>query len=461
MTVAVAAGPAFWAIAMARSRTAFATPLLALAALAALARWGGRLAARAKRAYWAGVAAVALAAAAVVGHGIAHGSLVHESLTFRWRYWVGSLALFRLHPLLGVGWDNFGPHYLGTRLPTATEEIRDPHNFVVRFFVELGLVGGVLMLAWMLRLWWEMTRPRPVVGSVVAGAPKPGAPAGDGGRDSVALEYRTANPPGRAAPDGGGSARVLGAAGVAAAGVFINAAASVDFGEVGGYVIIELFRRGLFLAALLAGMAAACLRARPELELDDRPAPWTLRAMVVGMGVFLVHNTIDFSLFEVGPLFLFMLLAGAVLGMRLPAGEPPPRRRRRAAWAFVAAAAAWLVTAGAVALPVGLAESAAQDGDEQVRLGRPAEGAAAMEKAYARVPTNADYAFRAARAWQTAAEAERAAATRGRPRPPPTGPAGCSTPPSPPSPSPRATAWPAPASSPSAPPPTCRAPPTT
>ena len=163
ITVAVAVAPAYWAIAMAQSRTAFATPLLAFAALGGLAVWGRKLAAHAKRAYWAGVAAVAAVAMAVVGHGIAHGSLVHESLSFRWRYWVGSLALFKLHPLLGVGWENFGPHYLLTRLPTATEEIRDPHNFVVRFFVELGVVGGLLMLAWMLRLWWEMTRPGTVV----------------------------------------------------------------------------------------------------------------------------------------------------------------------------------------------------------------------------------------------------------------------------------------------------------
>ena len=47
---------------------------------------------------------------------ITHG-LVHESLTFRWHYWVGAMRVFARHPLAGVGLDNFGTYYLGVRLP--------------------------------------------------------------------------------------------------------------------------------------------------------------------------------------------------------------------------------------------------------------------------------------------------------------------------------------------------------
>ena len=77
----------------------------------------------------------------------------------RWKYWVGGWRAFVQHPLVGVGFANFGQHYLGVRLPEAAEEINDPHNFIVRIFVELGTVGGALLIAWMIRLWWELTRP--------------------------------------------------------------------------------------------------------------------------------------------------------------------------------------------------------------------------------------------------------------------------------------------------------------
>ena len=58
--------------------------------------------------------------------------------------------MFWRHPIIGVGWDNFYLHYLRDRLPVASEEIRDPHNFIIRFFVELGAIGGILMLAWLI-----------------------------------------------------------------------------------------------------------------------------------------------------------------------------------------------------------------------------------------------------------------------------------------------------------------------
>jgi len=49
--------------------------------------------------------------------------------------------------------------YPEVRVPVASEEVQDPHNFFVRFFSELGAVGGVLAVAWMILLWWQMSRP--------------------------------------------------------------------------------------------------------------------------------------------------------------------------------------------------------------------------------------------------------------------------------------------------------------
>jgi tetratricopeptide (TPR) repeat protein len=178
-------------------------------------------------------------------------------------------------------------------------------------------------------------------------------------------------------------------------------------------VITELFRQAVFLIVLLVGIAAVSLRFRPAAELDDHPGPWILYAVLIGLGVFLVHNTIDFSLFELGPLFFFMLLIGAALGMRLPVVEASPRGRRVAAGALAAGGALWIVVLGAVLVPVGAAEASAADGDELVRRGRVGEGAAALEAAFHRLPMNGDYAYRAAQAWRLMAQADR---SRGMPQ---------------------------------------------
>src|SRR5207237_1172207 len=108
--------------------------------------------------FFSSVAAIALVAVALVAYGLTHGNLRHDSLTFRWRYWIGSTRLFLAHPLIGVGWNNFGDAYLPVREAIASEEIKDPHNLFVRFATELGSVGLILVISWLLMLWSDMTR---------------------------------------------------------------------------------------------------------------------------------------------------------------------------------------------------------------------------------------------------------------------------------------------------------------
>ncbi|MDB5296679.1 MAG: lipid core-O-antigen ligase-like enyme, partial [Phycisphaerales bacterium] len=155
--LAVAAG----VLPLAQSRTGDITAALGAAAVGAAAVFAPTFRRRSTLLYVAGALGVAAVAAFVVGYGLSRGTLFHDSLNFRWRYWVGSFQLWKLHPLAGVGWENFGPHYLGVRMPEATEEIKDPHNYLVRFAAELGGVGGLLALAWTARAWWEITRPGP------------------------------------------------------------------------------------------------------------------------------------------------------------------------------------------------------------------------------------------------------------------------------------------------------------
>ncbi len=87
---------------------------------------------------------------------------------FRLQLWRSSLAMLADHPLLGVGLDNFlyayRSHYV---LPTAWEEfnLSHPHNFVLDFWLRLGLPGLAIILGLLVgffrRGWWVCRRSVP------------------------------------------------------------------------------------------------------------------------------------------------------------------------------------------------------------------------------------------------------------------------------------------------------------
>jgi len=90
------------------SRTAAVTPILGVVLILLLARMEPWMARRARIVFGAAVILFFLGVAAVVGHGLAHGNLVEKSLTYRWYYWTGAWRMMVKHPILGVGWGNFG-----------------------------------------------------------------------------------------------------------------------------------------------------------------------------------------------------------------------------------------------------------------------------------------------------------------------------------------------------------------
>jgi tetratricopeptide (TPR) repeat protein len=283
------------------------------------------------------------------------------------------MRLFAKHPLAGVGLDNFGLGYLGVRLPVAVEEIKDPHNFLVKYLTELGIVGALLCVAWMLRMAWEMTRP------VVPVAPPAKAAS-----------------PGRSPYQGPGVILMLAA--IAGLAMLINILCSIDFRADWGYVLNELLSRTGMFAILLIGASVASIKSLSAPELDARPAPLLLYAMLAALAVFVVHNLIDFSMSEAGAMMLFAWLAGAVLGVRQPSAAGEKKRTAVAAVSLLIAIILWLIAAGFVWAPTATAEASAADAALAMRNNRPNEALNLFNKASEQQPLSADYAFRAAQA---------------------------------------------------------------
>lgn len=374
--VAIVLMASVWLLWHTASRTALVTSLLAAVILfiaPRLARWRRSL-------YLLCCVLILAAATLAIVHALRHSTLFHDSLTFRWRYWVGAAKIFHQHPILGIGWANFGSHYLGVRLPAASEEIKDPHNLVVRTAAELGLIGGILMLVWLGRLGWELIVP-----------------------DT------------RKSTSGKLSLRTI--ALICFGAILINTLASVDFSlsspEGQWYIMLELLKRLLYLLMLLGGMlivlALADSTSGNRLKHDGpshagRPAPWMRRAVATAVAIFLVHNLIDFSLFEPGPMCTFAMLAGTALATDdAESGTKRIRTLTLPRMGFFLAAILWLAAALGVVLPIGLAESLARRADENLRQAKPATAAQQLQAAFEQCwIANADYAYRAALAMQQA-----------------------------------------------------------
>ena len=108
-----------------------------------------------------------LITAMAVGIVVAIGGLDKEvilesprSLQFRLLYWTGTLKMLRDQPLTGAGPGNFRQVYLQHKADESSEEIRDPHNFVLDAWSSSGLIGlSGLLLVIGCTGWRLMQRP--------------------------------------------------------------------------------------------------------------------------------------------------------------------------------------------------------------------------------------------------------------------------------------------------------------
>ncbi|MDR2116170.1 MAG: O-antigen ligase family protein [Planctomycetaceae bacterium] len=67
-----------------------------------------------------------------------------RSLGFRLEYWQASLGMIRDYPVFGCGSGNFKQTYMQYKLPQASEEVSDPHNFAIEIAAVSGLPALLL-----------------------------------------------------------------------------------------------------------------------------------------------------------------------------------------------------------------------------------------------------------------------------------------------------------------------------
>jgi O-antigen ligase len=252
-----------------------------------------------------GLISVLLGITTILGIGLSRGGLPEDSLNFRWRYWTGAWHVWSTSPVKGVGWAGFADHYLEHRLPVAAEEIRDPHNMLIRSASELGVIGLILLTAWMLLLAWRLTKPTAppdVYGEAESSDPR--NPISSAGEGSIVS----------------GSTSITSLLWIGLLYIPASILASIDLSAPAAYVISESVERVLFGLLMILGMAATVLRSTKQIRIDARACQAILAALIVSCGVFLIQSQIDMAVFETGPLAVLMVVIGAALGVRA-AGE--------------------------------------------------------------------------------------------------------------------------------------------
>jgi O-antigen ligase len=84
--------------------------------------------------------AIAVEGAAVLGR-------ASKSFGYRVQYWQSSLDMIAEHPWVGCGPGNFQSSYTQYKLPDASEEIADPHNFLLEIWATAGTPAALAFLA--------------------------------------------------------------------------------------------------------------------------------------------------------------------------------------------------------------------------------------------------------------------------------------------------------------------------
>ena len=108
----------------------------------------------ARKSLWLWIGICVLLGACVVGLAVRSGGLDQpvlsravKSLRYRLEYWQATWATIREHLWFGTGPGNFRDYYLAHKLPESSEEIADPHNFLLDVWANAGTFGLIGLLA--------------------------------------------------------------------------------------------------------------------------------------------------------------------------------------------------------------------------------------------------------------------------------------------------------------------------
>ncbi|MBN1436270.1 MAG: O-antigen ligase family protein [Sedimentisphaerales bacterium] len=299
-------------LALTRSKGGIGSFLLAALLVGLLGVLGNWLARRWR--FWLaiGVIAVLLVVGLITLYGVSHGRLPTASMWVRWQYWEATGRMIVDHGLRGVGPENFGQYYPRYMDPAAPEVVKDPHCMWLALWSQWG-IGGLAASIW-------------AVGAVLVGLARP-RKASDktGDRQDNKEPASSVSGKGTVQDSDYGGVKwgwVFGLV-IAAGVVIMRVATSAVVEEVNSvewnsivllwFVVPAVVWLGAFMV-----MWYATARSREPSGAVNNAGISSYAVILLGCGLlgFLLHNSIDFAIWQGGIGTCFAALAAVAMSLK-------------------------------------------------------------------------------------------------------------------------------------------------
>ncbi|MHC5185556.1 MAG: O-antigen ligase family protein [Planctomycetota bacterium] len=234
--------------------------------------------------------AIVVGTGLVIGHGLYHGRLFGgNSMLVRWQYWVSAAEMIRDHIATGVGGGNFPEFYTHYKIPAASETVQNPHNWVLSLLSQYGPLGLAAFMAAFLLPLYRACRHFYANGALPARESTPRrSHLWIGLLASASVVLLLIRP-------------VLVDAEFLYQRVDVRSAA---------YLVLYLFPAGVVILSFIL-LRVASLGDVSANGRNDRLAI----ALMCGLVAVLIHNLIDFAIFEPGNWSVFWLFIAALTAL--------------------------------------------------------------------------------------------------------------------------------------------------
>jgi tetratricopeptide (TPR) repeat protein len=231
---------------------------------------------------------ILLAGGVVIHYGVQHGRLPGgNSMLVRWQYWVSTVEMIRGHLLAGVGGGNFPEFYTHYKIPAALETVQNPHNWVLSLLSQYGVLGLAAFVAAVLVMFYKSLNH-----SLVREAELQKVPQEPAGRLWIGVLAF--------------SAAML----LLVRPVLVDLEFFYQKPDVAAAAYLFLY----FIPAMVFVLAFILLRkASVQDAAEGGKSHYLSIALVCGLVAVLIHNLIDFAIFEPGNWSVFWLFAAILM----------------------------------------------------------------------------------------------------------------------------------------------------
>jgi len=255
----------------------------------------------------------------VVTYGLAHHRLPGgSSMLVRWQYWYASARMYADHWLTGVGPGNFAHFYTHYKPAAALESVVDPHNFLLSILTQYGPLGLVGFLAMVFIPLW-----RTIPSSSIEKSFSPQANQQSSFRP-LAITYLT----------------IVSAALLLIRPMIMRTTLGDTF-EVMLYLIFILYLAPV--AAFIVGFWLLTADAKTRVTSHESRATYIPAALFCAALGVLLHNLVDFAIFEPGVLTAFWAIAACLIALDLQQNSQPSFVLKPASFTKIISAGAGLV----------------------------------------------------------------------------------------------------------------------